>query len=34
MSAKFFNNELGNTLFDKLKGIASEMASFDRYHFS
>ena len=28
MSTKFFNNELGNTLFDKLKGIASGMSSF------
>lgn len=31
MSTKFFNNGLGNTLFDKLKGIASEMTSFDRF---
>ena len=31
MSTKFFNNRLGNTLFDKLKGIASEMATFDRF---
>lgn len=31
MSTKFFNNALGNTLFDKLKGIASEMATFDRF---
>lgn len=31
MSTKFFNNGLGNTLFDKLKGIASEMATFDRF---
>lgn len=31
MSTKFFNNTLGNTLFDKLKGIASEMATFDRF---
>ena len=29
MSTKFFNNQTGNTLFDKLKGIASEMATFD-----
>lgn len=31
MSTKFFNNGLGNTLFDKLKGIASEMTTFDRF---
>ena len=31
MSTKFFNNEIGNTLFDKLKGIAREMQSFDRF---
>mgnify|MGYP007112553198 CR=1 FL=1 len=31
MSTKFFNNTPGNTLFDKLKGIASEMATFDRF---
>ncbi|MBE6283448.1 MAG: helicase [Mediterranea massiliensis] len=31
MSTKFFNNGHGNTLFDKLKGIASEMATFDRF---
>ena len=31
MSTKFFNNEAGNTLFDKLKGIASGMAAFDRF---
>ena len=31
MSTKFFNNGLGHTLFDKLKGIASEMAPFDRF---
>ena len=31
MSTKFFNNKDGNTLFDKLKGIASEMATFDRF---
>ena len=31
MSTKFFNNRLGNTLFDKLKGIASGMATFDRF---
>ncbi len=31
MSTKFFNNGLGNTLFDKLKGIASGMTTFDRF---
>ncbi len=31
MSTKFFNNTAGNTLFDKLKGIATEMATFDRF---
>ena len=31
MSNKFFNNNTGNTLFDKLKGIASSMATFDRF---
>ena len=31
MSTKFFNNELGNTLFDKLKGIASGMSSFHSF---
>ena len=31
MSSKFFNNDSGNTLFDKLKGIASGMANFDRF---
>lgn len=31
MSTKFFNNTLGNTLFDKLKGIASEMTSFNSF---
>jgi len=31
MSTKFFNNGQGNTLFDKLKGIASGMATFDRF---
>ena len=31
MSAKFFNNESGNTLFDKLKGIASTMVTFSRF---
>jgi len=31
MSSKFFNNDTGNTLFDKLKGIASGMANFNRF---
>lgn len=31
MSTKFFNNDKQNTLFEKLKGIASEMISFDRF---
>lgn len=31
MSSKFFNNNTGSTLFDKLKGIASGMANFDRF---
>ncbi|TWV14348.1 helicase [Bacteroidaceae bacterium HV4-6-C5C] len=31
MSTKFFNNNVGNTLFDKLKGIASEMTNFNRF---
>ncbi len=31
MSTKFFNNGLGNTLFDKLKGISTQMASFERF---
>ena len=31
MSTKFFNNTPGNTLFNKLKGIASGMATFDRF---
>ena len=30
-STKFFNNTPGNTLFDKLKGIAQGMANFDRF---
>ena len=30
-STKFFNNESGHTLFDKLKGISSEMVTFDRF---
>lgn len=31
MSSKFFNNNEGNTLFDKLRGIASEMAGFNSF---
>lgn len=31
MTTKFFNNTPNNTLFLKLKGIATEMASFDRF---
>lgn len=31
MSTKFFNNTAGNTLFEKFKGIASDMANFDRF---
>jgi superfamily II DNA or RNA helicase len=31
MSTKFFNNTPSNTLFEKLKGIAAEMATFDRF---
>ena len=31
MSSKFFNNDTGNTLFDKLKGIASGMANFNSF---
>lgn len=31
MSTKFFNNYSQNTLFAKLKGIAKEMANFDRF---
>ena len=31
MSSKFFNNDTGHTLFDKLKGIAINMANFDRF---
>ena len=31
MSTKFFNNNNGNTLFEKLKGIAMGMANFDRF---
>ena len=31
MSTKFFNNIPGNTLFDKLKGIAAEMITFERF---
>lgn len=31
MSTKFFNNTQGNTLFDKLKGIALEMTTFNSF---
>jgi len=31
MSTKFFNNNDGRSLFDKLKGIASNMANFDQF---
>lgn len=31
MSTKFFNNTTGNTLFDKIKGIAAGMINFDRF---
>lgn len=31
MSTKFFNNNIGNTLFDKFKGIAHGMIGFDRF---
>ena len=31
MSSKFFNNNSGNTLFEKLKGIACNMANFNRF---
>jgi hypothetical protein len=31
MSSKIFINNTGNTLFNKLKGIASGMANFDRF---
>lgn len=31
MSTKFFNNTTTNTLFEKIKGIASAMSSFDRF---
>ena len=31
MGTKFFNNDGDNTLFNKLKGIAAEMATFDRF---
>ncbi len=31
MATKFFNNTDGNTLFEKLKGIATEMAHFDQF---
>ncbi len=31
MSTKFFNNHPGHTLFDKLRGIATAMTTFDRF---
>lgn len=31
MSTKFFNNTTTNTLFEKMKGIASDMSGFDRF---
>ena len=31
MSTKFFNNDAGNTLFEKLKGVAQNMANFNRF---
>lgn len=31
MSTKFFNNTPSNTLFEKIKGIATEMNGFDRF---
>ena len=31
MSTRFFNNDSGHTLFDKLSGIARDMASFNRF---
>lgn len=31
MSTKFFNNTTTNTLFEKIKGIASSMSSFNRF---
>ena len=31
MSSKFFNNDTGHTLFDKLTGIAYNMANFNRF---
>lgn len=31
MSTKFFNNANGNTLFEKMRGIAHEMALFERF---
>lgn len=27
----FFNNQQGNSLFDKIKGIAQDMPNFDRF---
>ena len=31
MKSKFFNNDGGNTLFERLKGIAANMVNFDRF---
>lgn len=31
MSTKFFTNSTGNTLFDKFKGIATDMINFDSF---
>ena len=31
MSSKFFNNNNGNTLFDKFKGIAHNMHDFQQF---
>ena len=31
MSTKFFNNDAGNTLFEKLKGVAQNMTNFNRF---
>ncbi|GEM_PF-2189260 len=31
MSTKFFNNNIGNSLFDKFKGIADGMPNFHSF---
>lgn len=31
MSTKFFNNNMGNTLFDKFKGVAEGMQNFHSF---